>query len=462
MSSMLFLALLIVIISGLIAYVGDLIGRKMGRKRLSLLGLRPRHTAIVISVGMGMLIAALTLGVTFVVSESIRMAFITPISDWKTRLDKLQKDEVQLGLQVSRQEKDLATRTGQLQQANARLTKKRADYTALQARYDTMQQQLGSVSARLAQEQARYAAIQTHLAQARASLAQATKTSLQVTKNMLDQTNEVRRLEYDKQDVETAMQRLQEEKVQLEVQLPALRQLAQTSFTPLVFTSGQEIISGLLPTGGSETSRKQIIKEFFAAADQVVRHSSDHYPADAEALVFLRSAQDRIVIMKRDEAITALARRIAAVGVDTPVIARLAPVNNVPLNGPALIVVDKVELMPNTRVFAAHDEVARIEMEITPSTTLADVLNRLVDDLLRKRVPDALRGKQVVMLTRRYDPKQPAAPSDSQSMLTWSQLTGTAETALRRTGRIGIIARSNTEMKHFDLPELSLHVESIP
>jgi len=461
---MLFLVLLIVLVSGLIAYVGDLIGRKMGRKRLSLLGLRPRYTAIVISVGMGMVIAALTLGVTFAVSESIRMAFVTPLQEWKHRLDKLQSDEMQLELKLARQETELTARTTQLQQANARLTQKRADYSALQARYATLQhqlqQQLASVSARLHQQQNRYAVIQVNLSKARLSLGKATTTSLQITRNMLNQTNDVRRLEYEKQGVEREMSRLTEEKLQLETQLPALRQLAQTSFSTLVFASGQEIISGLLLAGENEATRRKHIEQYFLAAEQVVRRSSGNYPADAEALIFLRNTQERIVILKREEAIAVFAKRIASTGSDAAVIARLAPVNNVPLNGPALIDVDKVELTPNTRVYAAHEMVARIEMEITPSTTMADVLNELVDDLLRKRVPDALHEKKVVMLTRRYDPSHPdAPPSDSQSMLTWSQLTRTADAALQQRGHISIIARSDTEMKHFDLPALSLSVE---
>ncbi len=79
MNGTFFLTVMIVLASGLIAYLGDLIGRKMGRKRLSLFGLRPRYTAIVISICAGMLIAALTLTVAFVVSKRVRDAFFAPI-----------------------------------------------------------------------------------------------------------------------------------------------------------------------------------------------------------------------------------------------------------------------------------------------------------------------------------------------------------------------------------------------
>src|SRR5438067_13403178 len=65
---------LLVAMCGWIAYVGDLLGRRMGKKRLSLFGLRPRHTAVVFTVITGMVIAALTLGVLMLASVGVRVA----------------------------------------------------------------------------------------------------------------------------------------------------------------------------------------------------------------------------------------------------------------------------------------------------------------------------------------------------------------------------------------------------
>ena len=59
---------LLVVMCGGIAYMGDLLGRRMGKKRLSLFGLRPRHTAVVFTIATGMLIAAVTLGVLVMAS----------------------------------------------------------------------------------------------------------------------------------------------------------------------------------------------------------------------------------------------------------------------------------------------------------------------------------------------------------------------------------------------------------
>ena len=58
--SVLFVAVLI-LVSGFIAYFGDILGRWMGKKRLTLLRLRPRHTAYMVTAITGMLISALAL-----------------------------------------------------------------------------------------------------------------------------------------------------------------------------------------------------------------------------------------------------------------------------------------------------------------------------------------------------------------------------------------------------------------
>ncbi|MCX8052253.1 MAG: DUF3084 domain-containing protein [Armatimonadetes bacterium] len=56
--SVLFVIVLI-LVSGFIAYFGDLLGRWMGKKRLTILSLRPRHTAYIVTAITGMLISAL-------------------------------------------------------------------------------------------------------------------------------------------------------------------------------------------------------------------------------------------------------------------------------------------------------------------------------------------------------------------------------------------------------------------
>jgi hypothetical protein len=64
--------LLLLATAGLIAYLGDVIGRRIGRKRLTIFGLRPKNTAILFTVVTGVLIALFTVGLTLLASADLR------------------------------------------------------------------------------------------------------------------------------------------------------------------------------------------------------------------------------------------------------------------------------------------------------------------------------------------------------------------------------------------------------
>src|SRR5690242_11012295 len=64
--------LLMIILSGFIAYYGDLQGRRWGKKRVSWFGLRPKHTAILITSLTGAMIALLSVGAMLAVWPSLR------------------------------------------------------------------------------------------------------------------------------------------------------------------------------------------------------------------------------------------------------------------------------------------------------------------------------------------------------------------------------------------------------
>ena len=59
---------------GLIAYLGDKLGSKIGKKRLSLFGLRPHDTSVLMTIISGILVAAMTMGVLTVSSKEVRTA----------------------------------------------------------------------------------------------------------------------------------------------------------------------------------------------------------------------------------------------------------------------------------------------------------------------------------------------------------------------------------------------------
>ncbi len=70
-------------VSAVVSYVGDVVGMKIGKKRISLLGLRPRYTSTVITILTGVAIAVVTLGVAAGTSDAVRGALYG--SNWLQR-----------------------------------------------------------------------------------------------------------------------------------------------------------------------------------------------------------------------------------------------------------------------------------------------------------------------------------------------------------------------------------------
>jgi hypothetical protein len=96
--------LVVMIIAGAVAYVGDRVGHQVGRRRLTLFGIRPRYTSTIIAIGTGMTIALVVTLVAIFASQEVKTAFF-----------KLNSINQQIGELQSRQ-RDLETKvnTGRL------------------------------------------------------------------------------------------------------------------------------------------------------------------------------------------------------------------------------------------------------------------------------------------------------------------------------------------------------------
>jgi hypothetical protein len=81
--------LLIVVLAGTIAYVGDRVGHQVGRRRLTLFGLRPKYTSTIVAVGTGMLIALIVTGGALAASNYVRTAFFR-LGSLTSRINELQ------------------------------------------------------------------------------------------------------------------------------------------------------------------------------------------------------------------------------------------------------------------------------------------------------------------------------------------------------------------------------------
>ncbi|MEM7725007.1 MAG: DUF3084 domain-containing protein [Cyanobacteria bacterium P01_A01_bin.45] len=78
------LIIAVLILGGVIATVGDRIGTRVGKKRLSLFNLRPKKTAVLVTIFTGIGISASTLGILFLVDDGLRKGVF--------ELEDIQKD----------------------------------------------------------------------------------------------------------------------------------------------------------------------------------------------------------------------------------------------------------------------------------------------------------------------------------------------------------------------------------
>ena len=123
---------LVVLLGGFIALFADNLGRRLGKKRHSMFGLRPRHTAALITAGAGILIPFITVGIITYASEDIRkwlfegreairqMASLTQevddLKDTRIKLDKDISDKVAQVKKLNESLKNVSARMAQFKE----------------------------------------------------------------------------------------------------------------------------------------------------------------------------------------------------------------------------------------------------------------------------------------------------------------------------------------------------------
>jgi uncharacterized protein (DUF3084 family) len=108
------LIIVLVITGGAIAFIGDRLGTKVGKKKLSIFGLRPRHTSIIVTIITGILITTLTFGIMAAVSKDVRTALFgmeklnRQIKETQTNLTVVTDELAAANIEQEKTNKDLA------------------------------------------------------------------------------------------------------------------------------------------------------------------------------------------------------------------------------------------------------------------------------------------------------------------------------------------------------------------
>ncbi len=116
----------LIIISGLIAFIGDWMGFRIGKKRVTIFGLRPRYTAIFITIVTGILIAIITVTILAISSNDVKTALFG-MEALKEELAYLSREVEIRNLQLSTAQKNLQETSAQLQEMEDKYQKLSSD-----------------------------------------------------------------------------------------------------------------------------------------------------------------------------------------------------------------------------------------------------------------------------------------------------------------------------------------------
>jgi len=108
------LIVFLILLGGLIAPFGDLLGTRIGKARFSILKLRPKKTATIVTIITGGFISAISIGLLILVSEEFRQRLFVDIpflqktlEESKKALLPLQEETKKLEVKIKNKEKEL-------------------------------------------------------------------------------------------------------------------------------------------------------------------------------------------------------------------------------------------------------------------------------------------------------------------------------------------------------------------
>ena len=213
------LILILIVMGGIIAFWGDRIGTRVGKKRLSLWGLRPRYTSIIVTIITGVLIAGSTLGILTLTSFDVRTALFG--------MEALKKQTIELNQEVVR-------RTQELEKARQELLDKNREYTETNQKIKEIGEQLQRLQRDKLELDARLAAL----------------------------NSETAALNTEKASLQKDVDRLNEITANLRKGIEVIRE------GTVVVRAGEVVFAGVLNGGQTKSETRRQLESFFQVANQ--------------------------------------------------------------------------------------------------------------------------------------------------------------------------------------------------
>ncbi|MCP9804571.1 DUF3084 domain-containing protein [Cyanobium sp. T1G-Tous] len=185
------LILALLALGGVLSTLGDRLGSLVGKARLSLLGMRPRRTAVLITVLTGSLISAISLGLMLLVSERLRTGLFE-LDRLEQRLQtsrsQLSRSNSQLAssrLEVARAEQGKREAQTRFEQAQARASKLRQELAPLLAQRNQLELERSRLSEEVKGRDAEIRRTEAELAQVRRRISAGAKELKDLEGNLI-------------------------------------------------------------------------------------------------------------------------------------------------------------------------------------------------------------------------------------------------------------------------------------
>ena len=277
--------ILLIILSGLIAYLGDQIGMKVGKKRISIFGLRPKYSSIIITVITGILIAALSITILLTVYGSLREAIFN-INKVVVRLENLDEELKQKDEELKNMQKEINTKSEELETLQTQKTNLESKLSDLQNELKMVEDELQNTKDELASTE---------------KVLQNTETELKNTENELSNTEEelksaeenIAALRKNRDELNQRISELNKQKNELEAKVNSLNErmskltedyeiaselanrLGEDMYyymrEDMVYQKGDTIYAKVIEGGQSEDETIDALNEFLTEANEAAK-----------------------------------------------------------------------------------------------------------------------------------------------------------------------------------------------
>lgn len=338
-----------IVTGGAIAFIGDKLGTKIGKKRLSIFGLRPRHTSMVVTVMTGCLITGLSIGFMVLISQNVRTALFG-------------MDELRATMDATLNELDEATENlfkaqTEFERANENLRESKQEILSLKSE----QEDLRAESDRLKEGNEQLEAANSELAAQNENLS-GTNATLEEDNKKLGEFNVT--LTADNEKLSSDNEKLSADNSELEERNNRLREgIIAIREGDITLRAGEILASGIIKGG---RSAEEVSADINALATRATQILTERFGGDEDNSVWIYQPELQRVIGEIESGKGDMVLRILAAGN----LVRGEPVRA------------KLELYPNKLIFGKDELILSKTYELdaddmTPEGILQDFLTEI-------------------------------------------------------------------------------------